>query len=1014
MRFSTVLATSLLFVTACNQAAPEGEPGVPRVAAANQLFTGPTNLETEGELVLLADGRALATAMVSAGTYEAATNAWTPTGTFTQRYGYTLVRLKDGRVLVAGGYDPEGKTAAIYDPSTNAWTATPTMPASRSRAPAAVLPDGRVLFTTSRQPDLSWAPDADLFDPVSFTWTPTTGASTTACVDGDAFELPDGRFFFACDWRGEYYTPSTGTFTAVTGFTHTYDVAVQLADGRILLAGGYGAACQILDPSTNQLLPTGSMLSPARHEAAATLMSDGTVLVAGGHDGTATLDSVERFDPATGSWSPATPLLQKREGAHMVLLPTGDALVVGGSYRLTPTSWATIPKDRQAELLQGSCTPATCESAGASCGALDDGCGGALDCGACGEGEVCSPAHACCVPTTCAGVGCGALSDGCGGSLDCGSCGAGETCTGNVCVCAPTTCAAQGVACGVIDDGCGSTLTCNACPSGLVCDLSTATCKTPPDQAAYGATLRVPECTGETNACDSGTLLTGRAALGPEPHAPNTLGAACADGSYGTFHVDESLDRLRVVSVNGSPFATGGTVRVEATVWAYSGYTSDKLDLYYAGDAQNPSWVYLTTLTPTGAGARVLSATYVLPSGTRQVVRGVFRYGGTAGTCVAGSYTDRDDLVFPVTSAPDTTPPSVTITAPAAGATVSGSAVVLSANATDDLGVARVDFEIAPNVAGSSRTLVGSDSVAPYSVSWNSLTAPPASSYVLYVTAKDAAGNQATDLRVVVADNVGPAVSITSPADGAAVAGTVSLTADAVDYSGISQVTFKVDGVVVGTDATAPFSVSWNAASAAAGSHTILATATDKAGNSTTSLPVTVTTAAAPGTAIYSSTWRAPECSAVQATCDSGPTLLLGRAQLGPEPNASNTVFASCADGTSGTFHSDESIDRLAISTVDGGLLRAGAQVQVRATLWVYSTTDVLDVYVSPSAASPAWTFVGTATPTASGAQVLTVPFTLPAGTTQAVRAVFRWGGTRASCTTGAYDDKDDLVFAAQ
>jgi hypothetical protein len=83
-------------------------------------------------------------------------------------------------------------------------------------------------------------------------------------------------------------------------------------------------------------------------------------------------------------------------------------------------------------------------------------------------------------------------------------------------------------------------------------------------------------------------------------------------------------------------------------VWAYSSYTLDALDLYYAASAASPSWVFIATVTPTRAGAQVLSATYVLPLGTIQAIRGQFRYGSASGPCTSGSFNDHDDLVFAV------------------------------------------------------------------------------------------------------------------------------------------------------------------------------------------------------------------------------------------------------------------------------------------------------------------------------------------------------------------------------
>ncbi len=166
--------------------------------------------------------------------------------------------------------------------------------------------------------------------------------------------------------------------------------------------------------------------------------------------------------------------------------------------------------------------------------------------------------------------------------------------------------------------------------------------------ATYDATLKAPRCTSVNSVCDSGTLLNGRANLGPELNKPNTIGGTCLDGTSGVYHSDESNDRIRVSTTDGTPLKVGKTVKIEATVWAYSTYTSDKLDLYYAANASSPTWVLIGTLTPTKAGAQTLSATYTLPAGATQAVRANFRYGGTAGTCAAGSYTDHDDLIFAV------------------------------------------------------------------------------------------------------------------------------------------------------------------------------------------------------------------------------------------------------------------------------------------------------------------------------------------------------------------------------
>ena len=87
-----------------------------------------------------------------------------------------------------------------------------------------------------------------------------------------------------------------------------------------------------------------------------------------------------------------------------------------------------------------------------------------------------------------------------------------------------------------------------------------------------------------------------------------------------------------------------------------------------------------------------------------------------------------------------------------------------------------------------------------------------------------------------------PSVSITSPAPGATLSGTVAVTASASDSSGIANVQFLLDGNNLGSAVTqAPYSVAWNTITATTGSHTLTAMATDNSGLSSQSSPVTVT-----------------------------------------------------------------------------------------------------------------------------------------------------------------------------
>ncbi len=87
-------------------------------------------------------------------------------------------------------------------------------------------------------------------------------------------------------------------------------------------------------------------------------------------------------------------------------------------------------------------------------------------------------------------------------------------------------------------------------------------------------------------------------------------------------------------------------------------------------------------------------------------------------------------------------------------------------------------------------------------------------------------------------DSTPPTVSITSPTNGQAVTGIVNVSAVASDAgSGVKEVKFLVDGQVIGTDTTSPYTYSWNSATAANGSRQLTAQAIDNANNTATSTP---------------------------------------------------------------------------------------------------------------------------------------------------------------------------------
>ncbi len=183
-------------------------------------------------------------------------------------------------------------------------------------------------------------------------------------------------------------------------------------------------------------------------------------------------------------------------------------------------------------------------------------------------------------------------------------------------------------------------------------------------------------------------------------------------------------------------------------------------------------------------------------------------------------------------------PPSVNLTLPLSGATVSaGAPLTLQAVATDaDDGVASVQFQ-------ANGLDVGSLAAPPYSMTW----APAAAgTYQLTALATDNYGNttRSSAVQVVVSANQSPVVTITQPGadSGVRVGSTVQLAATANDPDGtIASLDFQVNGVTVGSTTTAPYLYAWKPAST--GTYYIAAVATDNSGAQTVSAAVPIVVA---------------------------------------------------------------------------------------------------------------------------------------------------------------------------
>ena len=192
-----------------------------------------------------------------------------------------------------------------------------------------------------------------------------------------------------------------------------------------------------------------------------------------------------------------------------------------------------------------------------------------------------------------------------------------------------------------------------------------------------------------------------------------------------------------------------------------------------------------------------------------------------------------------ITTQNDVSAPTVTVSSPATGATVSGP-VTLTAAASDDTGVDGVQFLLDGTPLGPM------DSDAPYELTWSTL-AVANGAHTLTAVARDTAGKETTaaSVRVTVAnDTTAPLVALTTPVAGATISGTVTVAASATDDGAVTSVQFLLDGAALAAaDTQAPYEVSWSTGAVANGPHTITAIARDAAGNEATAANVLLTVA---------------------------------------------------------------------------------------------------------------------------------------------------------------------------
>ncbi len=285
--------------------------------------------------------------------------------------GHTL--LSDGRILGSGGQEAliEGigtPLTNIFDPASNTWSPGPMMSGKRWYPTTTTLADGEVLLLAGSVDDQYNANTIPDVTTNHVTGVRSLTAVASVPVDYNyprAFLAPNGKVFLSGMQGITRYldTTGTGSYTTVANTSYgyrSYGTAVMYDDGKIMIAGGSTtdsvaptATAEVID--LNAAPPAWRTISPmvfARRFLNSTLMADGKVLITGGtanagdQDATGAVLPAEIWDPATERFTMVASMLHLRTyHSTAALLPDGRIISSGTTAPGAPP----LPDQRDAD-----------------------------------------------------------------------------------------------------------------------------------------------------------------------------------------------------------------------------------------------------------------------------------------------------------------------------------------------------------------------------------------------------------------------------------------------------------------------------------------------------------------------------------------------------------------------------------------------------------------------------------------------------------------------------------------
>lgn len=233
----------------------------------------------------------------------------------------------------------------LWDPQTHQWVQARPMRTKRRNHTATLLPDGRILIVGGRSL-ASITESTEIYDFTKDQWK-GTGKTENKHDDHIALLLPDNKVLLVMN-PGQFRNTHTEVWDIKTkkwsnaGALHIdrrYFTATLLKNGQVLVAGGNSYSgdehdpkfCEIWYPETNEWEKTFELKQP-RNGHTATLLADGRILIVGGYYNEEYIDAVEILDPEQKTSKIVAPLKQRRGMHSATLLSNGNVVIAGGLY----------------------------------------------------------------------------------------------------------------------------------------------------------------------------------------------------------------------------------------------------------------------------------------------------------------------------------------------------------------------------------------------------------------------------------------------------------------------------------------------------------------------------------------------------------------------------------------------------------------------------------------------------------------------------------------------------------